>query len=234
MAHLPGQPSGRRSGDEHLVLLPRRGDDRLAEVAARAGTVEGLETSRATAPTSWSATTPRTSIRRSSAGPSAATPGADPLHGQGGDPRLAADRLAGPRLGRLLRATRRGRPGSAARGAGASRRGAPDRHLPGGDPLANGVLREPKFGVSLLAMRSGAPLLPVGISGSGKIFPGRSRWPHRTARRHPHREAIPAAPPARPGASIARPCRRGPSGSCGEIAALLPELAKGSIWAADR
>ena len=52
--------------------------------------------------------------------------------------------------------------------------------FPEGTRSRNGVLREPKFGVSLLAIRSGAPLLPVGISGSGKIFPGRSRWPHRT------------------------------------------------------
>jgi 1-acyl-sn-glycerol-3-phosphate acyltransferase len=29
-------------------------------------------------------------------------------------------------------------------------------------------------------MRSGAPLLPVGITGTQRIFPGRSRMPHRT------------------------------------------------------
>ncbi|MEX0626046.1 MAG: lysophospholipid acyltransferase family protein [Chloroflexota bacterium] len=86
-----------------------------------------------------------------------------------------------------------------ARGSGVFfvRRGAGDRgaqrialeHLAAGRPIGifpegtrsrTGVLREPKVGVALLAMRSGAPILPVGISGSGKIFPGRSRWPHRT------------------------------------------------------
>lgn len=86
-----------------------------------------------------------------------------------------------------------------ARGSGVFfvRRGERDRaaqrvaleHLAAGRPIGifpegtrslDGVMGEPKAGVALLAMRSGAPLLPVGISGSGKIFPGRSRWPHRT------------------------------------------------------
>lgn len=62
-------------------------------------------------------------------------------------------------------------------------------HLAAGEPIGifpegtrtrDGILREPKPGVALLAMRSGAPILPVGITGSGKIFPGRSRIPHRT------------------------------------------------------
>lgn len=58
--------------------------------------------------------------------------------------------------------------------------GRPIGIFPEGTRTRDGVLREPKAGVALLAMRSGAPLLPVGITGSGKIFPGRSRWPHRT------------------------------------------------------
>jgi 1-acyl-sn-glycerol-3-phosphate acyltransferase len=58
--------------------------------------------------------------------------------------------------------------------------GRPIGIFPEGTRTRDGVLREPKAGVALLAMRSGAPLLPVAITGSGKIFPGRSRWPHRT------------------------------------------------------
>jgi len=58
--------------------------------------------------------------------------------------------------------------------------GRPIGIFPEGTRTRDGVLREPKAGVALLAMRSGAPLLPVGISGSGRIFPGRSRLPHRT------------------------------------------------------
>lgn len=44
----------------------------------------------------------------------------------------------------------------------------------------DGRLREFKSGAAFLAIRSGAPILPVAISGSHRIFPGRSRWPHAT------------------------------------------------------
>jgi 1-acyl-sn-glycerol-3-phosphate acyltransferase len=44
----------------------------------------------------------------------------------------------------------------------------------------DGHLKAAKPGAALLAMRSGAPLLPVGIAGTHRIFPGRSRWPHST------------------------------------------------------
>jgi 1-acyl-sn-glycerol-3-phosphate acyltransferase len=61
--------------------------------------------------------------------------------------------------------------------------------LAAGRPLAlfvegtrsrDGHLRAGKPGAALLAMRSGAPLVPVGIAGTDRIFPGRSRWPHPT------------------------------------------------------
>ena len=41
-------------------------------------------------------------------------------------------------------------------------------------------LKAAKPGAALLAMRSGVPLIPVGIAGTHRIFPGRSRWPHPT------------------------------------------------------
>ncbi len=44
----------------------------------------------------------------------------------------------------------------------------------------DGRLQAFKSGVAFLAIRSGAPILPVAISGSHRIFPGRSRWPHAT------------------------------------------------------
>lgn len=62
-------------------------------------------------------------------------------------------------------------------------------HLAAGRPIAmfpegtrsrDGVLMEPKLGAALIAMRAGVPILPVGITGTGRIFPGRSRFPHRT------------------------------------------------------
>jgi 1-acyl-sn-glycerol-3-phosphate acyltransferase len=77
------------------------------------------------------------------------------------------------------------------------RRGAGDRvaqrfsleALADGRPLAmfvegtrskDGRLKAGKPGATLLAMRSGAPLVPVGIAGTHRIFPGKSRWPRPT------------------------------------------------------
>jgi len=74
------------------------------------------------------------------------------------------------------------------------RRGEADRHaqraalgaLAGGRPIAlfpegtrsrDGRLKAARDGAAFLAMRSGAPLLPVGIAGTHRIFPGRSRVP---------------------------------------------------------
>lgn len=44
----------------------------------------------------------------------------------------------------------------------------------------DGHLKPVLPGAAFLAMRSGAPLLPVGIAGTHRLFPGRSRWPHAT------------------------------------------------------
>ena len=61
--------------------------------------------------------------------------------------------------------------------------------LSAGSPIAlfvegtrsrDGHLKAGKPGAALLAMRTGAPLIPVGIAGTHRIFPGRSRWPHAT------------------------------------------------------
>ena len=132
-----------------------------------------------------------------------------------------------------------------ARGSGVFfvRRGEGDRaaqrialaHLAAGEPIGifpegtrtrDGVLGEPKPGVALLAMRSGAPLLPVGITGSGKIFPGRSRWPHRT--RVDIRVGEPFSLPAQPEGRLDRiDLERGTERIMREIAALLPEWQRG-------
>jgi len=44
----------------------------------------------------------------------------------------------------------------------------------------DGHLKAVLPGAAFLAMRSGALLLPVGIAGTQRIFPGRARWPHPT------------------------------------------------------
>lgn len=63
---------------------------------------------------------------------------------------------------------------------GALRGGSPIAMFPEGTRSRDGKLREPKAGAALLATRAGVPILPVGISGTHRIFPGRSRFPHRS------------------------------------------------------
>ena len=58
--------------------------------------------------------------------------------------------------------------------------GRPIGMFPEGTRSRDGHLTEGKAGAAFLAMRSGAPLLPVGIAGTHRIFPGRARWPHAT------------------------------------------------------
>jgi 1-acyl-sn-glycerol-3-phosphate acyltransferase len=63
---------------------------------------------------------------------------------------------------------------------GALADGRPIALFPEGTRSRDGHLKAGKSGAAYLAMRSGAPLLPVGIAGTHRIFPGRSRWPHPT------------------------------------------------------
>jgi 1-acyl-sn-glycerol-3-phosphate acyltransferase len=52
--------------------------------------------------------------------------------------------------------------------------------FPEGTRSRDGQFREGRAGAALLAMRTGVPVLPVGIAGTHRIFPGHSRWPHRS------------------------------------------------------
>ena len=58
--------------------------------------------------------------------------------------------------------------------------GRPIAIFPEGTRSRDGHLKAGKSGAALLAMRSGAPLLPVGISGTHRIFPDGSKLPHPT------------------------------------------------------
>lgn len=58
--------------------------------------------------------------------------------------------------------------------------GRPLAVFPEGTRSRDGRLNQPRLGAALLAMRTGVPVLPVGISGTHRIFPGRSRLPHRS------------------------------------------------------
>lgn len=59
-------------------------------------------------------------------------------------------------------------------------KGHPIAIFPEGTRSRDGRLKPLKPGAALIAMRSGAPLVPAGISGTHRVFPGRSRWPHPT------------------------------------------------------
>jgi 1-acyl-sn-glycerol-3-phosphate acyltransferase len=56
--------------------------------------------------------------------------------------------------------------------------GRPIALFPEGTRSRDGRLKSFKSGAAFLAMRSGAPVLPVGIAGTHRLFPGRSRFPH--------------------------------------------------------
>lgn len=56
--------------------------------------------------------------------------------------------------------------------------GRPIALFPEGTRSRDGHLKAGKSGAALIAMRSGAPMLPVGISGTHRLFPGRTRIPH--------------------------------------------------------
>jgi 1-acyl-sn-glycerol-3-phosphate acyltransferase len=58
--------------------------------------------------------------------------------------------------------------------------GRPIAMFPEGTRSRDGRMKAFKPGAAYLALRSGAPVLPVGIAGTHKLFPGRSRFPHRS------------------------------------------------------
>lgn len=49
--------------------------------------------------------------------------------------------------------------------------------FPEGTRSLDGAMREPHAGVALLAARSGAPILPVGVSGGHRLLPPGRSWP---------------------------------------------------------
>jgi 1-acyl-sn-glycerol-3-phosphate acyltransferase len=104
------------------------------------------------------------------------------------------------------------------------RAGRPLALFPEGTRSRDGRLHEARAGAALLAMRTDVPILPVGISGTHRIFPGRSRLPHRTPVtfhigepfRLPHSDDLDRAA-----------LRSGTDRIMHEIAALLPEDQRG-------
>jgi 1-acyl-sn-glycerol-3-phosphate acyltransferase len=58
--------------------------------------------------------------------------------------------------------------------------GKPIAIFPDGTRSRDGRMRAGKDGASLIAMRSGAPILPVGIAGTHRLFPRGTHIPHRS------------------------------------------------------
>ena len=99
--------------------------------------------------------------------------------------------------------------------------GRPIGIFPEGTRSRDGHLKPGKSGAVFLAMRSGAPLLPVGIAGTHRILPGRSRWPHPTKIRI--RIGEPFRLPHQPDGRLDRDAlAEGTDRIMGEIARLLP------------
>jgi len=114
---------------------------------------------------------------------------------------------------------------------GALADGLPIAIFPEGTRSLDGRMREAKAGAALIAMRAGVPILPVGIAGTHRIFPGRSRWPHRS------RITIRIGEPFSIGHQASGPLDRAALTANSErimraIAALLPADQQGR-WGAD-
>jgi 1-acyl-sn-glycerol-3-phosphate acyltransferase len=100
--------------------------------------------------------------------------------------------------------------------------GRPIAMFPEGTRSRTGHLREGKPGAALIAMRSGAPIVPASVSGTHRIFPGRSRWPRPTRVRI--RIGEPFSLPHQPSGRLDREAlAEGTERIMSAIEALLPE-----------
>ena len=105
--------------------------------------------------------------------------------------------------------------------------GEPIAIFPEGTRSRNGRLKEGKGGAALLAMRSGAPIVPAAVSGTHRIFPGASRWPHASRVRIRYGE--PFTLPHQPAGRLDRAVlAEGTERIMSAIEALLPEAQRRS------
>jgi 1-acyl-sn-glycerol-3-phosphate acyltransferase len=100
--------------------------------------------------------------------------------------------------------------------------------FPEGTRSRDGRLHEARPGAALLAIRTGVPVLPVALAGTHRIFPGRSRWPHRN--RITIRIGQPFSLPEQAEGLDRAALRAGTDRLMGAVAALLPEEQRGR-WA---
>jgi len=103
--------------------------------------------------------------------------------------------------------------------------------FPEGTRSRDGQLGEARAGAALLAIRTGVPVLPVGVAGTHRIFPGRSRWPHRN--RITIRIGQPFSLAVQPDGLDRQALRAGADRMMQAIAALLPPEQRGRWVVAD-
>ena len=130
-------------------------------------------------------------------------PGA--VHGQTGAVRRPGGRPAGPgprghpgRPRQRLRATRCSRATAALR-AGEAVIVLPQGTIPRGEAFFDPVLHG-KTGAARLAAATGAPVVPIGLWGTEKVWPRSAKVPNVTTLQHPPRVTVTVGPPVRAGA----------------------------------
>jgi 1-acyl-sn-glycerol-3-phosphate acyltransferase len=100
--------------------------------------------------------------------------------------------------------------------------------FPEGTRSPDGALAEARDGVSVLALRTGAPIVPVGVSGSSAVWPRGQKLPHPgghvTVRVGPRFELVDVLPP-----DLDRKAAKSAATNVimGRIAALLPPDQRG-------
>ena len=102
--------------------------------------------------------------------------------------------------------------------------------FPEGTRSPDGSLQEARDGLALLALRTGAPIVPIGISGSNRVWPKGQKLPHpggrvtiRVGRPFRPADLLPPGTDRRAAKTAAT------TAIMGRIAALLPERHRGAI-----
>ena len=107
--------------------------------------------------------------------------------------------------------------------------------FPEGTRSPTGALQEAKEGTTILALRTGARIVPIGVSGTRRVWPRGQRLPHPTRRRvvlrvgEPFTISAPGSGAERRAAQVAATTE-----IMGRIAALLPPDQRGVYAAAGR
>ena len=204
-------------------MRPGRGTRGLRRSDAACASRATSTASRARARSSSPPTTPRTSTRRPRLVAHAAL--GRRLQWLGKKELFA---LAGRRLGRVARRRPSGRPRDGGRGGVPARAAHPRRgpcpvRLPGGHAQPRRRPPTGRDGVAVLALRSGAPIVPIGIAGSYAVLAARPEAAASGRPCHgPHRHARSASPTSSRRARSAG--RQGPRDDLimRRIAGLLP------------